>query len=165
MRNTALRTSLIVVVLGWGCMSPQLRRVHLWKVGACGVSGGIRFAVAVERIALNCTEQGNITLYYKEFVTRELRDCILTKTESGPGAWSPTAFLVSTAESESFLMKNGNKTLCSTKFWGLGSPCCCFFQPTDINCFISSCSNVPFGRDGLTNAKNLIQMWGYSICW
>lgn len=47
------------------------------------------FTVAVaygERIALNCTKQGNITLYYKEFVTRELRDCILTKTESGPGA-------------------------------------------------------------------------------
>lgn len=54
-------------------------------------------------------------LYYNVFVTRELRDCILTKTK---WIWCLRSYHLPCQHSRIriFLMKNGNKALCSTKF-------------------------------------------------
>lgn len=56
-RNTALRTSHIAVVLVWVCTSQQLLRAHLWKVCVSGSSFLVVFAYVEWRIALNCPEE------------------------------------------------------------------------------------------------------------
>lgn len=84
------------------------------------MSGGICFTVAVayvEIIALNCTEKGNITLYYEVFVTRELRDY---SNKDRKWIWCLKSYRLPCQHSRIriFLMKNGNKALCSTTFEG-----------------------------------------------
>lgn len=112
-RNTALRTSHIVVDLVWGCMSRQLHRVHLWKVGkpsfwSCWASVG--FGVGTVSWPFLCwkncpelTRKRNITMYYNAFLSEELRDCNLTKTESwsrGSTSCCKSKFPYSITESE-----------------------------------------------------------------